>query len=59
MIERYFTSEMRVLWAPETKFAVWLEIELLAVEAQAAHGLVPHEVAARLRRTAKIGRAHV
>lgn len=55
MIERYSTSEMRVLWAPETKFAVWLEIELLAVEAQAAHGLVPHEVAARLRRTAGCG----
>ena len=55
MIERYSTSEMRALWAPETKFAVWLEIELLAVEAQAAHGLVPHEVAARLRRTARCG----
>ena len=55
MIERYSTSEMRALWAPETKFAVWLEIELLAVEAQAARGLVPAEAAARLRRTARCG----
>lgn len=55
MIERYSTPEMRVLWAPETKFAVWLEIELLAVEAQATRGLVPQEVAARMRGTARCG----
>ncbi len=55
MIDRYATPEMRDLWAPETKFAVWLEIELLAVEARAGRGEVPQEVAARLRRTARCG----
>lgn len=55
MIERYSTPEMRALWAPQNKFAVWLEIELLAVEAQAALGLVPREIASRLRHTARCG----
>ena len=55
MIDRYTTPEMARLWAPETKFAAWLDIELLACEAQAKLGLVPVEVAERLRRTAKVG----
>ncbi|MCL6554306.1 MAG: adenylosuccinate lyase, partial [Firmicutes bacterium] len=55
MIERYATPEMRALWAPETKFALWLEIELLVVEAQAARGQVPRAVAERLRRDARVG----
>ncbi len=57
MIDRYATPEMRALWAPETKFALWLEIELLAVEAQAERGEVPREVAVRLRQTARCGSA--
>ncbi len=55
MIDRYATPEMRTLWAPQTKFALWLEIELLAVEAQAERDEVPREAAARLRRTARCG----
>ncbi len=55
MIDRYATPEMRALWAPESKFALWLEIELLTVEAQAERGEVPREIAERLRRTAKGG----
>ncbi len=58
MIERYATAEMRALWAPETKFGLWLEIELLAAEAQAARGIIPPDVADRLRRTARCGPAH-
>ncbi|MGH2406132.1 MAG: adenylosuccinate lyase [bacterium] len=55
MIDRYATPEMRDLWAPETRFALWLEIELLAVEARAERGEVPRDVATRLRRTARFG----
>lgn len=55
MIDRYTTPEMARLWAPETKFAVWLEIELLACEAQAKRGMVPLDAAQRLRRGAKPG----
>ncbi len=55
MIDRYATPEMQRLWAPETKFAMWLEIELLVVEAQAEQGLVPRDIAASLRRAARAG----
>lgn len=55
MTDRYATPEMAALWSAETKFATWLEIELLTVEAQAGRGRVPPEVAARLRRTARCG----
>jgi adenylosuccinate lyase len=55
MIERYTTPEMARLWAPEAKFALWLEIELLACEAQAQQGVIPQDVADRLRRTARVG----
>src|SRR5947199_299830 len=55
MIDRYTTPEMATLWSPETKFATWLEIELLACEAQAQRGMVPVDVARRLRATAGVG----
>ena len=55
MIERYTTPEMAQLWAPEVKFALWLEIELLACEAQGQQGLIPGGVPERLRRTARVG----
>src|SRR5438046_9187278 len=55
MIDRYTTPEMATLWSPETKFATWLEIELLACEAQAQRGMVPVDVARRLRATARVG----
>jgi adenylosuccinate lyase len=54
VIPRYTSAEMAALWSPETKFATWLEIELLAAEAQARLGDIPADVPARLR-----ARAHV
>ena len=54
MIPRYTSPEMAALWSPETKFATWLEIELLAAEAQARLGEIPADVPPRLR-----ARAHV
>jgi len=55
MTDRYSTPEMTTLWSPESKFALWLEIELLACEAQATLGAIPAEVASRLRRRARVG----
>ena len=52
MIPRYSRPEMAALWAPEKKFQVWLEIELLACEAMADLGIVPKEAARRLREKA-------
>jgi len=55
VIPRYTSPEMAALWSPETKFATWLEIELLAAEAQARAGMVPEEAARRLRERARVG----
>lgn len=55
MLDRYTTPEMQALWAPKTRFALWLEVELLAAEAQAALGQIPAEAAQRLRREARVG----
>ncbi len=54
MIPRYTTPEMAALWSPETKFATWLEVELLAAEAQARLSLIPQAAARRLRERARI-----
>ena len=40
---------MRDLWSEERKFALWLEIEVLACEALADLGLIPQEDAAIIR----------
>lgn len=55
MILRYTSPEMASLWSPETKFATWLEIELLAAEAQARLGMIPQDAARRLRERARVG----
>ena len=34
MIERYTRPAMGAIWEDQNKYAIWLEIEILAVEAQ-------------------------
>ncbi len=41
MIERYTLPQMGSIWSEQNKFQKWLEIELLACEAQVRLGLVP------------------
>ena len=41
VISRYSLPEMESVFSDETRFGRWLEIELLATEAQAALGVVP------------------
>ena len=50
MIPRYSRPEMAAIWAPETRFAIWLEIERHALDAQVARGQVPAAAAAALAR---------
>jgi len=45
MIPRYSRSEMTAIWEPETKFRIWLQIEVYAAEAMAELGLIPKEAA--------------
>lgn len=49
MIDRYSRPEMVDIWAPENKFSIWLEIELLACEAQAELGVIPKDAPAKIR----------
>jgi adenylosuccinate lyase len=48
MIPRYSRPEMVNIWAPETKFRIWFEIEAHATDALADLGVVPKEAAAAI-----------
>jgi adenylosuccinate lyase len=48
MIPRYSRSEMAAIWAPESRFRIWLEIEAHACDAQAELGVIPREAAQAL-----------
>jgi adenylosuccinate lyase len=45
MIPRYSRAEMARIWEPETKFRIWLKIEIYAAEAMAQVGLIPADAA--------------
>jgi len=49
MIPRYSREAMARIWTEEHKFATWLKVELAAMEAMAAHGIIPQEVPERAR----------
>jgi adenylosuccinate lyase len=49
MIPRYSPADMAELFSDTARFAMWLEVELLATEAQASVGVVPAEEAATCR----------
>ncbi|HWE65401.1 MAG TPA: adenylosuccinate lyase, partial [Acidimicrobiales bacterium] len=49
MIPRYSPPDMAALFTDAARFGLWLEVELLATEGQAAAGVVPAEAAATCR----------
>ena len=49
MIDRYALPELRELFGEERKLQLWLRIELLAVEAMNAEGIVPDDDWERIR----------
>ncbi|MEO8664937.1 MAG: adenylosuccinate lyase [Ignavibacteria bacterium] len=53
MIPRYSRSKMSSIWSDENKFRIWLEIEILATEAQSKLGLVPKKSLDNIRKKAK------
>lgn len=60
MIARYSLPEMEGLFSDESRFALWLEIELLAIDAWAELGVIPAEQALACRaRAPKVDRAFV
>ena len=54
MIPRYSTDEMSAVWSDTSKWARYLEVELLATEAHAAIGVVPDDHAAACRKLAPV-----
>ncbi|MEA3001923.1 MAG: adenylosuccinate lyase [Sphingomonadales bacterium] len=45
MIPRYSRPQMASIWAPETRFRIWFEIEAHALDKMAELGIVPKEAA--------------
>jgi adenylosuccinate lyase len=45
MIPRYTRPEMAEIWAPQTRFRIWFEIEAHAADAMAELGLIPKSAA--------------
>ncbi len=53
MIPRYTRPAMGKIWEDENRFRIWLEIEVLACEAQAELGVIPREAASAIRAKAR------
>ena len=52
MIERYTRPEMAAIWQDENRFRIWLDIEILAMEAMVRQGWIPADALARVREKA-------
>jgi adenylosuccinate lyase len=48
MIPRYTRKEMAQIWAPETRFKIWFEIEAHAADRMAQLGIVPKAAARKI-----------
>jgi adenylosuccinate lyase len=59
MIPRYTRPAMGKIWQDENKFRIWLEIEILACEAQAELGVIPREAVATIRAKANFDVARI
>ena len=49
MVPRYSRPEMAAIWAPETRFRIWFEIEAHAADAMAELGVIPRDAAKAIR----------
>lgn len=59
MIDRYTRPEMGAIWAEDNTYRLWLEIEILACEAQAEQGLIPRRAVSVIRKKAKFDRKRI
>jgi adenylosuccinate lyase len=59
MIPRYSRPEMAAIWSPESRYGIWLEIEILAMEAMGELGTIPKDAAAAYRKQAKFDPARI
>ncbi len=59
MIARYTRPAMGKIWTEQNKYRIWLEIEMLACEAQADLGTIPLEAVKAIREKAKFDVARI
>ncbi len=59
MIPRYSLPEMSAIWDSENRYKIWLEIELLALEAWAKLGKVPQDIVRTVRARAKLNKDRI
>ena len=52
MIPRYSRPDMASLWKPENRYRAWLEVEILACEANSRLGLIPAKSLANIKKKA-------
>lgn len=53
MIERYARKEILDIWSEENKFSIWLEIELLAIEARVQLKEIPRSIYNQIKQKAR------
>lgn len=53
MIERYSRPEMKSIWSEHNRYQAWLEVEVLACEAWAELGVIPHGDVEKIRANAR------
>lgn len=53
MIERYSRKEISEIWSEENKFKIWLDIELLAIEARVHFKEIPKSVYNQIKQKAR------
>ena len=54
MIPRYSRDIVTSIWSQETKYKIWLDIEIYAAEAMEKYKIIPKGVAAKVRKKSKI-----
>ncbi|MCX6163175.1 MAG: adenylosuccinate lyase [Ignavibacteriae bacterium] len=59
MIKRYSRPEAEAIWTDENKFRIWLEIEILACEAQNKLGLIPARALKNIKHRSKFNTAKI
>src|SRR6266704_5451428 len=53
MISRYTVPEMGALWSEQTKFQIWLDVEIAVCEVHAEMGTIPTEALGEIKSRAK------
>ena len=54
MIDRYVRPEMGQIWTEDNKYAAWLKVEILAVQAWAKLGEIPQAEADAVAKNARV-----